>query len=827
LDLAAEGLIPVLGGCAGVLAGGPELGLAGAAVGQVIEKAINFFGLHIVRRWAEWFREQPAESRAAALAELANLSADEARKEAGAALDRLAPDASPADRSLALEYLTAIPRTLDRALLRDPATGAWSLPPTVSFEQSHLLLQLLPTDVPPYPVPSPLPGTPYVLEQLLGSGGFGAVYRATASSLQHLPFAIKFCLDPALTEALNRERSNLERLMKAGGESWSPRIVRLYGYDLDHDTPYLVYEYVPGGDLIHHLALRRQREGRPLDADEVLSVIVQVTEALAFAHGHGLVHRDLKPANVLVDGETLKLADFGLGGVTAARAVQVSRIGATTIDFLSLAEQASLFRGAGTPLYMSPEQRRGAGPDPRHDIYSLGVMWYQLLAGDVTRELHPGWAKELALRFRVPRAHIDLIERCVGWLDERPHSAGELLPLLRDLRPAPTPAAPVESAPLTPSAKPLGTGDQLRQALLLSIVKQLHEGHEELARMSGYLKFGAKLAPDWAAGRQRQAERQIETAFETLTGEFPAVVEQWGGRAVLRNRDTVREIVRMLEATSEPQPGEADRPLTLAESLRAVLDSHAEIARRLQAKRFPFWAALILSVLAVGLPAGIGAALLYRAHFAPLSSLSRESGRYVEKYYNDHGYSLSPVQMTLTERTATATSVLVGVLAGLVLTGICTALLSWFRWPRPRLLLTLGLAALLLGLPAALGIRALYLLYFEPYHKSGNFNTPDTYTDHRGNTISQVDYELRDRREEANAELLGVCVGLALVLLAVGVSLLLYRRGQSQARRRLRGRIQKLNDAFSDAVQKWGGSAVLYKESAVREILRGVEAEQH
>ncbi len=87
----------------------------------------------------------------------------------------------------------------------------------------------MPTDVPPYPAPSTLPGTEYRLEELIGTGGFGAVYRAASPSLQYLPLAIKFCLDPAMRETLENERENLERLMKAGGESWSPRIVRLYG----------------------------------------------------------------------------------------------------------------------------------------------------------------------------------------------------------------------------------------------------------------------------------------------------------------------------------------------------------------------------------------------------------------------------------------------------------------------------------------------------------------------------------------------------------------------------------------------------------------------
>src|SRR5262245_66171188 len=108
MGLAVEGVIPVLGGCAGALAAGPGGGLLGVAVAEVVEKAINCFGPPIVGRWVEWFRGQPPAARQAALAELAELPPDETRREAEAAVERLVPAAGPDGRDPAVAYLATI-----------------------------------------------------------------------------------------------------------------------------------------------------------------------------------------------------------------------------------------------------------------------------------------------------------------------------------------------------------------------------------------------------------------------------------------------------------------------------------------------------------------------------------------------------------------------------------------------------------------------------------------------------------------------------------------------------------------------------------------------
>jgi serine/threonine protein kinase len=450
IHLAAEGMAPVIAGCAGSLAA--QVKSEGA--GHFPVKGIDYFGPRIIEKWLGDVRGRPQAEQLAMLSSLATLSAADGRQEAAAAVDRAATGASPEDRAIAVEYLAAIPLSVRRSLVPDAGSGRLILPPTFTTDNEGAFYRLLPADVPPFPIDYVLPGTSYRLEELLGIGGFGAVYKARNRFEQNRPpLAIKFCLDASMVATLHREQAILDRLMAVGGTSWSNRIVRLYGYALDVQPPFLVYEFVPGGDLTSHLTMERQKTGRGFRPVVALALVRQVAEALAFAHNQGLVHRDLKPANVLVSGSTIKLTDFGIGGVVAAHAARSSFVGGSALTPQSAAGQASLFRGSGTPLYMSAEQRRGDHPDPRHDLYSLGVVWYQLLVGDVTRELSPGWADELMEEYQTPKENIELIQRCVGYFKKRPANAGELLDLLPAApRPIQAPATPAAPGPARPPA---------------------------------------------------------------------------------------------------------------------------------------------------------------------------------------------------------------------------------------------------------------------------------------------------------------------------------------------------------------------------------------
>src|SRR5262249_7350160 len=149
--------------------------------------------------------------------------------------------------------------------------------------------------------------------------------------------------------------------------------------------PCLEYEFIGGGDLAG-LIVEWQRSGKRPSHEEVARLVADLAETVGFAHRlpQPIVHRDLKPANILLapgagGALKLKVADFGIGGVASQQAIRESTRGTTRGEFM-----ASALRGSCTPLYASIQQMRGDDPDTRDDVYALGVIWYQMLTGDLT-----------------------------------------------------------------------------------------------------------------------------------------------------------------------------------------------------------------------------------------------------------------------------------------------------------------------------------------------------------------------------------------------------------------------------------------------------------
>ena len=207
---------------------------------------------------------------------------------------------------------------------------------------------------------------PYRVTSILGRGGMGEVYLAQDTRLDR-KIALKV-LPAAFTQSLERVQ-RFEREAKAASALNHPNILTIYEIGKVADQHFIATEFVDG------VTLRQRMDGdRPTSAESV-DIAIQVAGALAAAHEAGIVHRDIKPENIMVRPDGLaKVLDFGLAKLTERNP--------TTADSERLASNKSLTEPGqvmGTPHYMSPEQARGVEVDARSDIFSLGVVLYEMI----------------------------------------------------------------------------------------------------------------------------------------------------------------------------------------------------------------------------------------------------------------------------------------------------------------------------------------------------------------------------------------------------------------------------------------------------------------
>jgi len=199
----------------------------------------------------------------------------------------------------------------------------------------------------------------YRLEEQQGSGGMAMVYRAHDLMLERT-VAIKllradFSSDPDFRERFRQEA-------KAAANLSHPNIVTVHDFGLDEGRLFIVMEYVPGTDL---KTILKQR-GR-FSLDEAVALMVQACAGIGYAHRVGLVHCDIKPQNMLVTpDQRLKVVDFGIARALAS---------------ISPDEQTDVVWGS--PQYFSPEQAAGGAPSPASDVYSLGIVMYEMLTGQL------------------------------------------------------------------------------------------------------------------------------------------------------------------------------------------------------------------------------------------------------------------------------------------------------------------------------------------------------------------------------------------------------------------------------------------------------------
>jgi serine/threonine protein kinase len=287
----------------------------------------------------------------------------------------------------------------------------------------------------------------YLILDILGRGGMGVVFKAKDTILDRT-VAIKI-LGPLLADSLPARKRFIREGQSAAAVK-HPHIVTIYGVEEHQSSPYLVLEYIEGGNLEELVA-----RSAPLPVEDVVNLGLQVAEGLAAAHQRGLIHRDIKPANILLEKETgrVAIADFGL-----ARAA----------DDATISRQGEV---CGTPGFMAPEQVTGGAVGPRADLFSLGSVLYYMCTGTLPFEA----PLSMAVLHRVceddPRPIHEINKDVPDWLvelidgllakdpDQRIQTAVEIIEIFRSRR---TSASSTQVMP--PAADPVPTPPPARPA---------------------------------------------------------------------------------------------------------------------------------------------------------------------------------------------------------------------------------------------------------------------------------------------------------------------------------------------------------------------------
>ncbi|MEO1336230.1 MAG: serine/threonine-protein kinase, partial [Myxococcota bacterium] len=222
----------------------------------------------------------------------------------------------------------------------------------------------------------------WVTERKLGKGGFGEVWIAYREGE---PRVFKFCFEDSARRALKREARLFRLLSKTLGAH--PNILKVFEVNADRPPYALEAEFIEGGDLTQWLSAQGGVDA--ISLDRRLALVAQMADALAAAHSVGVLHKDIKPGNILIrpasEGPQVVLGDFGIG----------SLMDDTLSSGVSTVPGADSAHMAGTVMYMAPERLAGQPASMQADVYSLGVVLFQLMVADLTRPAASGWEVDI------------------------------------------------------------------------------------------------------------------------------------------------------------------------------------------------------------------------------------------------------------------------------------------------------------------------------------------------------------------------------------------------------------------------------------------------
>ncbi|MGQ0621167.1 MAG: protein kinase domain-containing protein, partial [Panacagrimonas sp.] len=310
----------------------------------------------------------------------------------------------------------------DQSIVRTVPRFGYRLVGDVQCEPVNAALALVTTDLGLHAGQS-VPMRPgWLLVKPLGAGGHGEVWLATHSDSRE-ERVFKFCRRPDDLTTIKREITLQRVLLETLGKT--DHFVGLLSHNLETEPFFLEMPYFPDGNLADWL--QRCGGAAQVSLDKRLELVAQCAEAVAMAHSAGVLHKDLKPSNVLIETDAngalhARLCDFGAGRMLDPDLLTL--LGLTRRGFTR-----TLVESDSTPMYLAPEVMAGQPPTASSDIYSLGVILYQMTIGDLRRPLAPGWESDV----KDPMLREDIALAAAGNLRRRLSDAGQLTTRLRSL----------------------------------------------------------------------------------------------------------------------------------------------------------------------------------------------------------------------------------------------------------------------------------------------------------------------------------------------------------------------------------------------------------